>query len=198
MLPKIEVGLAERRVSVRYPEENDSDRRGDDLRNLKVKWSSILLDFLVEIVQNVAAVAYVYSSDGDFSFPDGLKAKTWTQKTNGIGYFFAASNARTAADVIELASLMEFELSTLWFQLGSTIDGSNVDPVEFFRSVNKIVTGEEKGHSTLQCLGSIEDGNKVIWDNPNRSQVDHALSQLPTLCSQNGFSCQVEDRRNKI
>ena len=82
MLPRIEVELAERRLSVRYPDENDSDRRRDDLRKLKVRWLLILLDFLVGIVQDAAAVAYVYSSDGDFEFPDSLHAQTWMQKND--------------------------------------------------------------------------------------------------------------------
>jgi hypothetical protein len=196
MLAKIGVQLSNRRFSVRYDEENDNDKRGDNLRKLKTQWASFVLDLLVEIVENKAAVVHVYSSDGDFKFPD-INAKIWTHIHNGITYFLAASNTWNKSDIIEITSLMQFELSTLWIQIVPEIDESHVDPVAFFRSIDKIVMGEEEEDSNFQCIGNTEDGNVIIWDNPNCNEVEYLIPKLKTVCSMNGFECEVNDKRNK-
>jgi hypothetical protein len=196
MLPKIRILLSDSRFSVRYAKENNYDNRGDSLRQLQVKWSSFVLDLLVEIVQKKAAVVHVYTSDGDFKFPE-INAKIWTRTHNGITYFLAASNNWNKSDIVEVISLMQFELSTLWIQITSEIEESKVDPAAFFQSVNRIVMGEEKGASNFQCIGNTEFGVEIIWENPNWNEAEYVLEQLKTISSVNGFECEVNDKRNK-
>lgn len=196
MLPKIRILLSDSRFSVRYVNENNYDTRGDNLRHLLVKWASFVLDLLVEIVQNKTAVVHVYTSDGDFKFPE-INGKIWTQTHSGITYFLAASNNWNKSDIVAVTSLMQFELSTLWIQIVSEIDESNVDPVVFFQSVNRIVMGEQEGQTNFQCIGNTEDGEEIIWENPTWSEVECVLEQLKTISSVNGFECEVNDKRNK-
>ena len=82
------------------------------------------------------------------------------------------------------------------FRSVSDIDESKVNPVAFFLSIDKIVMGEE-GNSDFQCIGNVEDGQDIIWDNPNWGDAEHVVKQLKTISSAHGFECDVVDKRNK-
>lgn len=188
----VEVVLSNRNVSFRFCDEKNSKKFVDNLSN----WSKFVMNSVAYIVENKSAVVQVYSSDGEFRFPT-INAKQWNQKHDGITYFIAGSSAWNKTDMLEITSLMEFELSALWIQLLPEIDESKINCDQFFKLANKIISGEEVDDTNYEyeCIGNIEDGAVVMWENPDWNKVNYSLPQLQEICSTNGLEWKVTDSR---
>lgn len=185
----VEVILSNRNVSFRFCDQQNSK----SLENLN-KWSSFVMNSVATIVESKSAIVQVYTPDGDFLFPT-INAKQWHQKQDGITYYVAESTSWNKTDLLELTSLMEFELSTLWIQLIPEIDQNKINCKDFFQTVNKIVSGEEPDDTNYEFIGSIEDGAVVVWENPDWNSVNSCLLQLQEICSTNELDWKVEDSR---
>jgi hypothetical protein len=196
---KIETTICKNSLAIRYSKEGHSDK--NCVESL-LEWSSFVRDTMVCIVENKPAIVQVYSSDGDFEFPE-ITAKRMTRKHKDATYYLATSDVWSKSDVLELTSLKEFKQAALWFQLVPKIDEKKIEEEAFFNVVEKLLVGEEEqAHDQhgFQCVGNIADGEEIMWMNPNWDEAEQVLSQLKKNCDRLGFEwivVTVEEGRSK-
>jgi hypothetical protein len=193
---KIVTTLSKNTLAIRYSKEGNTDE--NCVENF-LKWSSFVLDTMVCIVENKPAIVQVYSSDGDFEFPE-ITAKQMTRKHEDATYYLATSDVWSKSDVRELTSLTDFEQAALWFQLVPKIDEKKIEEEAFFNVVEKLLVGEEEQEQDqhgFQCVGNIADGEEIMWMNPNWDEADRVLSHLKKNCDKLGFEWIVNDQRKK-
>jgi hypothetical protein len=195
--PTLEATLTAQSLSVRYSREDNADENCCD--NLG-KWSKFVLNAMAVLVGGKAAVAQVYTADGEhFEFPPHLKAEMSKTQQHDATYYLAATDNWSKEDVLALTSLMEFDLSSLWFQLaeGKKVEQSKLDVVTFFNVIEKVLEGDEPEGYGFQAIGNVSDGEEILWLNPNADEVERVLPHLKAICAKEGFEWSVVDQRRK-
>jgi hypothetical protein len=195
--PTLEATLTAHSLSVRYSREDDTDENCCDKLG---KWSKFVLSAMVTLVGGKAGVVQVCTADGEhFEFPPHIKAEVSKMQQHDATYHLAATDNWSKADVLALTSLMEFDLSSLWFQLtdGKKVEPSKIDVVTFFNVIEKVLDGDETEGYGFQAIGNVSDGEEILWLNPSADEVERVLPHLKAICAKEGFEWSVSDQRRK-
>lgn len=196
MAYKILCSVRARSISILNCKENYINISGDKLKDLRNRWKNFISDALIKIASNNSAVLHIYSADDAFHAPELQDSQTKTKVCGESRYCTISSPNLFQNDIKKIVSLTEFELSDAWVELMAKDEKSKQDSVEFFESFDEVINGKIEDNSNYECIGSTQDGEEILWNNPNWEKAEEFINEIPKISIYHSFECTVNDKRN--